>query len=123
MPTIKVLPMPDLIEKADLKGCAAAVIDVLRATSSITRAFSSGCHKLIPALDKVQALSILKRHRGALISGESRGLKIEGFDLGNSPAEYSPENVGGKTVIMTTSNGTRAVLGAAKAGASPVLLC
>lgn len=123
MPTLKVLPMPDMIEKADLRGSAAAVVDVLRATSSIATAFSSGCCKVIPAFDKVQALSILKKHPGALVSGESHGLKIDGFDLGNSPAEYSPGNVGGRTVVMTTSNGTKAVLGAAKAGASPVFLC
>lgn len=78
---------------------------------------------LIPANDREEALELLKRHPGALITGESRGLKIKGFDLGNSPAEYTAEKVAGKTVVMTTSNGTRAVLGAAATGAAPIFVC
>lgn len=122
MPKIAVLETPDLIQDRDLRG-SAAVIDVLRATSSITQAFSSGCKRLIPARTEEEARSILRENPGALISGERRGLKIEGFDLGNSPFEYSPENVRGKTVIMTTSNGTKAIIGAARARASPVFIC
>ncbi len=123
MPKIAVLATPDSIQCHDLRGSAAAVIDVLRATSSITQAFSSGCERLIPARTEEEARNVLKGNPGAIISGEQRGLKIEGFDLGNSPLEYSPENVRGKTVIMTTSNGTKAILGAAGSGASPVLVC
>lgn len=123
MSNITVLATPDLLLERDLSGSAAAVIDVLRATSSITTAFSSGCRKLIPARSKEEALALQKRNAGALLTGEQGGLKIEGFDLGNSPFEYSPANVRGRTVIMTTSNGTKAVLGAFEAGASPVFLC
>ena len=123
MSRITVLATPDLLLDRDLSGCAAAVIDVLRATSSISTAFSSGCRKLIPARSKEEALAKKAENPGALLTGEQGGMKIPGFDLGNSPFEYSPETVGGKTIIMTTSNGTRTVLGAAKAGASPVFLC
>jgi 2-phosphosulfolactate phosphatase len=51
-----------------------------------------------------------------VLGGERNGLPIDGFDLGNSPAEYTPETVGGKTVIFTTTNGTRAMLRCRKAG-------
>ena len=123
MSLITVLATPDLLLDRDLSGYAAAVIDVLRATSSISTAFASGCRKLIPARSIEEALAKRDENPGALCTGEQGGLKIPGFDLGNSPFEYSPKNVAGKTIIMTTSNGTRAVLGAAQAGASPVFLC
>ncbi len=123
MPEVTVLATPDLLNERHLFGCAAAVIDVLRATSSISTAFSSGCQKLIPARSKEEALAKKALMPDALITGEQGGLKIAGFDLGNCPFEYSPGVVGGKTVIMTTSNGTRAILGAAEAGASPVFIC
>ncbi|MGE5580111.1 MAG: 2-phosphosulfolactate phosphatase [Bacillota bacterium] len=123
MSEITVLATPDLLLARDLTGYAAAVIDVLRATSSIATAFSSGCQKLIPARSKEQALIERAGHEGAILTGEQGGLKIPGFDLGNSPLEYTPQNVAGRTIVMTTSNGTRAVLGASEAGASPVFLC
>lgn len=123
MSEITVLATPDLLQARNLTGYAAAVIDVLRATSSITTAFSSGCQKLIPARSKEQALCEKTRYADAILTGEQGGLKIAGFDLGNSPLEYTPQNVEGRTIVMTTSNGTRAVLGTAEAGASPVFLC
>lgn len=123
LPEVTVLATPDLLKERRLFGFAAAVIDVLRATSSISTAFSSGCQKLIPARSKEEALAKKALISDALVTGEQGGLRIPGFDLGNSPFEYAPAVVGGKTVIMTTSNGTRAILGAAEAGASPVLIC
>jgi 2-phosphosulfolactate phosphatase len=120
---ITVLATPDLLTGRDLKGSVAVVIDVLRATSSIATAFSSGCRKLIPARSKEEALALREKNPQALLTGEQGGLKIEGFDLGNCPFEYSAGNVAGRTLVMTTSNGTRTVLGASEAGASPVFLC
>lgn len=123
MSRISVLETPTPITPGGIAGNVAVVIDVLRATSSITTALSSGCRAVIPASSKDEALRLGASHPGALLGGEIGGKKIEGFDLGNSPADYAPEAVGGKTVIMTTSNGTKAILGAVQGGASEVLIC
>ena len=122
MREVRVLPTPDLLEGLELRG-TGVVIDVLRASSSIVQALSSGCEKIIPASTEEEAREILSRNQGAVIGGERGGMRIEGFDLGNSPLEYSPANVAGRTVVMTTSNGTKAIIATSRAGASPVLIC
>lgn len=95
----------------------AVVIDVLRATSTMVTALASGCLAVIPAenLDQARALAAAG---GYLLGGERGGLPPPGFDLGNSPREYTPEAVAGRKVVLTTTNGTRALLLAA----SPVVL-
>ncbi len=123
VPTVKVFKTPGLMASCDMSESVAVVIDVLRATSSIVHAFSSGSRLAIPAMNRQAALETKKLYPNALLCGEENGMKIQGFDLGNSPKEYTPKKVGGKTIIMTTSNGTKAILGAASRGASPVLLC
>ncbi|HHY45471.1 MAG TPA: 2-phosphosulfolactate phosphatase [Firmicutes bacterium] len=116
------LETPAPVVPGGLAGGAAVVIDVLRATSSISTAISSGCRGVIPAESKDEALALKKSHPEALLGGEIASKKIEGFDLGNSPADYSPEAVSGKEVIMSTSNGTKAVLAAQRGGAEPILI-
>jgi len=120
--TISVLETPAPITASCLTGNAAVVIDVLRATSSIVTAISSGCRGVIPASSKEEALALKAAHPDALLGGEIRSRKIEGFDLGNSPGDYSPQAVAGKRVIMTTSNGTKAILAAERGGAGPVFI-
>lgn len=93
------------------------VIDVLRATSTMVTALANGCQALIPVLTPEEALEKRLEIPGALLGGERRSMLIEGFDLGNSPFDYAPEKVGGKRVIMTTTNGTRAIRAAAVAKA------
>lgn len=93
----------------------AVVIDVLRATSSILAALANGATRVIPTLEVSEALALrarLSRRGGIVLGGERGGLQIEGFDLGNTPQEFTAEVVRGKTVIMTTTNGTRAILAA-----------
>lgn len=85
------------------------VIDVLRATSTIVTALANGCQAIIPVLTPEEALEKRLTLPGSLLGGERDSLIIEGFDLGNSPFDYVPEKVGGKRVIMTTTNGTRAI--------------
>jgi 2-phosphosulfolactate phosphatase len=123
LPRISVLETPAGIAPGGLAGHVAVVIDVLRATSSITTAISSGCRSVIPAGSKDEAVRLKSVHPGALLGGEIGGRKIEGFDLGNSPGEYGKEAVSGKDIIMSTSNGTKAILGAKRGGADPVLIC
>ncbi|MHA6483783.1 2-phosphosulfolactate phosphatase [Paenibacillus sp. strain BS8-2] len=85
----------------------AIVIDVLRATSTIVTALSSGATSVIPAETVMDAKAM---HRtGDLLGGERFCRRIAGFDLGNSPSEYHADTVKGKTVILTTTNGTRAI--------------
>ncbi|SDF47708.1 2-phosphosulfolactate phosphatase [Sporolituus thermophilus] len=86
------------------------VIDVLRATTSIATAFANGCRKLVPAATVAEAVALKQdRFPDALLAGERKGLIIPGFQLGNSPFEYVRNIVDGKTIIMTTTNGTRAL--------------
>ena len=86
------------------------VIDVLRATTSIATAFANGCRKLIPTATVEEAVALKQDHfPDALLAGERKGLIIPGFQLGNSPFEYVRNIVDSKTIIMTTTNGTRAL--------------
>jgi 2-phosphosulfolactate phosphatase len=85
------------------------VIDVLRATSTIVTALAAGADGVRPEGTVHQALE-RARALGALLGGERDGLPPEGFDLGNSPASYDAESCGGRHVVLTTTNGTQAVL-------------
>lgn len=112
----------DLIISADdikdekVKDKTVIVIDMLRATSVIVTAFSNGCKEVIPVLTVEEALSIAMKDRSRyVLGGERKALKIEGFDFSNSPLEYTKEFIHGKSLIMTTSNGTRAIKGCASA--------
>jgi len=94
-----------------LRGAAAVVIDVLRATTVFTYAKHSGVREILPVLDVVTARQLKKNYPPGevILGGERQGLPIEGFDLGNSPQHYTPEKVSGKTLIFTTTNGTVAM--------------
>lgn len=96
----------------DTQGRVVAVIDVLRASTTVAVALSNGARAIIPAESPDDAVTRSKPlERGAYrLAGERRMLKMEGFDLGNSPLEHTREAVEGKTVILTTTNGTRALL-------------
>ena len=109
---------PDEAKAADMEGTTAVVIDVVRATSCIAEALAAGAASVHPAVsvdEAVRLRSELEGGRGSdrpLLCGERRGLRIEGFDLGNSPAEFTPGAVGGRRLVMTTTNGTRALAAA-----------
>jgi 2-phosphosulfolactate phosphatase len=116
-------PILTEIEKEVLHGAAVAVIDVLRSSSTILAALCSGAKKIIPVND-IETASRLVRpsERGLkLLAGERKGLPIEGFDLFNSPLEFTPDRVRGKTIVLSTSNGTKAVTAASTA--KRVVIC
>lgn len=96
----------------DLQGRVVAVIDVLRASTTIAVALAHGARTVIPVETPEDVVTRAKQfERGAVrLAGERRMLPMDGFDLGNSPLEYTPEAVDGKTVLLTTANGTRALL-------------
>jgi len=103
-------------------GKPVLVLDVLRATTSITAALANGARSVVPAESPDEALRLagnLERG-GVLLAGERNMIRVEGFDLGNSPLEMTAEVVAGKNVVMATTNGTPALL-AADAG-NPVLV-
>lgn len=89
------------------EGKLVVVIDVLRATSVICTALANGAKSIMAVQTIDQALAL--KENGFLIGGERDGLKLEGFDFGNSPLEYTAKMVNGKTIALTTSNGTRAI--------------
>jgi 2-phosphosulfolactate phosphatase len=119
---IDVIFHPSEISLRDFSDKVAVVIDVLRATSTISMAFKNGCQRIIPVLTPEEALDIKDRIRdgSVLLGGERGGLKIEGFDLGNSPREYTRDVVAGSSIIFTTTNGTRALRGIR--GANTILI-
>jgi 2-phosphosulfolactate phosphatase len=93
----------------------AVVIDVLRATSTVVEALANGARAVFPvdtADDAVRIAQNLGRD-SVLLCGERKALPIEGFDLGNSPREFTAEQVSDKALVMTTTNGTRAFLAVA----------
>ena len=94
----------------DLTGSTVVVIDVLRSTSSMVEALVNGAQGVYPAASTEEAIKLASSlgRDDTILCGEARGLMIEGFDLGNSPLEFSSENVAGKRLVMSTTNGTRA---------------
>lgn len=106
----------DDIKKDVIKDKTVVVIDMLRATSVITTAVSNGCKKVIPVLTIEEALEISEKDKDkCILGGERKALKIDGFDCSNSPLEYTKEVVKDKTIVITTSNGTRAIKGSESA--------
>lgn len=98
-------------QEEELRKKTAVVIDVFRATSTIVTALGNGAKGIIPVEDMYAAGKISQNLNSSnfLLCGEKGGEKIEGYDLGNSPFEYTPEAVKGKTIIFNTSNGTKAL--------------
>jgi 2-phosphosulfolactate phosphatase len=134
------------VHPAEVAGRTVVVVDVLRATSTIVEALASGVRTIYPVASIEEALRLAHTlgREEVLLAGERKALPIEGFDLGNSPREFTAEKVGGKTLIISTTNGTavmaaaqsaaRIVIGSflnlsavvadlARSGAEPVLVC
>jgi 2-phosphosulfolactate phosphatase len=110
-PTLNVYALPKYVEPEELAGGTAVVIDVLRSATTIVHALAAGADEVIPCLEVADALALAEKWPAdeVVLGGERHGLPIEGFYLGNSPEEYTPERVSGKAVIFTSTNGTRAM--------------
>jgi 2-phosphosulfolactate phosphatase len=99
------------IDPAVLSESTAIVVDVVRATTSIVEALANGAgsvYAMESTEDAVRLAQSLGRE-DTVLCGERKGVKVEGFDLGNSPAEFTSEAVEGKKLVMSTTNGTRAL--------------
>ena len=111
----------------DLSQSVCVVFDILRATTSMVTALSSGAKEIIPVTEIAEALALRKERPEVLLAGERDGVRIRArltgsidFDLGNSPREFTPEAVAGRTLVMSTTNGTRALRACAGAKATLV---
>jgi 2-phosphosulfolactate phosphatase len=109
--------LPGLAPAGRLAGAVAVVIDVLRATTTIIHALAAGCKVVRPCAEVEEARELAGQMRvgRVLLGGERSGVPLPGFDLGNSPREYTTNACRGKTLVLTTTNGTRALLRAAEA--------
>jgi len=119
---IDVILTPGETTAAALTGRVVVVLDILRASTSIVQALGAGARSVFPVGSIEEALRLANTfgRDEVLLAGERRCLPIEGFDLGNSPLEFTPARVAGKILVMTTTNGTAAM--ALTVNASRVLI-
>ncbi len=98
---------------SDVQGRVVAVIDVLRASTSIAVALDNGARVVVPFESPDEAITRSKQldRSEVLLAGERKNVAIPGFDMGNSPLEFSAEKVAGRTIFISTTNGTRALTG------------
>lgn len=122
---IEVLGSPaefEALSRRDLSNAVCVVFDILRATSSMITALKNGAAEILPVADIPEALAVRAKRPDVLLAGERMGLRIRAeqsggtdFDLGNSPREFVAERVAGRSIVMTTTNGTRAMRACGKA--------
>jgi 2-phosphosulfolactate phosphatase len=111
---------PALLDQYDLQGAVVVVIDVFRATSTIAAALFNGAAKVIP-VDTVPKAIAIAAATGGLAAGERDGKIADGLQHGNSPLEYSREFIEGKTLVLTTTNGTKLLHMALERGAGSII--
>ena len=104
------------LRQRDLSHTVCVVFDVLRATSSMVTALANGAREIIPVCEIAEAVALRQTRPDLLLAGERDGVRIlraqtgsVDFDLGNSPREFTCERVAGRSLAMTTTNGTRAL--------------
>lgn len=104
--------VPGPVKEERLAGKTLVLIDVLRASTTICQSLKSGARAVIPVEKPGEAAELRAQIGldGTVLGGERKGFKIDDFDLGNSPSEYTKDKVNEKIVILTTSNGTRGYL-------------
>ena len=114
---VRVHLTPERLTPELLAGSVAVVIDVLRATTTMIHALAAGCVGVWPIEEVEEARRVADGMRAGrvLLGGERDGVPLAGFDLGNSPAEYTCARCKGTTLVLTTTNGTRALVRAATA--------
>ena len=106
-PRVEVCFTPNLFPLYAEDFEVVVVIDVLRATSAICTAFHYGVDKIIPVSSLEEAT--VYRDKGFHVAAERKGKIVEGFDYGNSPLSYKNDKLKGETLVLTTTNGTKAI--------------
>lgn len=104
------------VDPQSLAAAVVVVIDVIRATTTMTEALANGARAIYPTASTEDAVRLAQSfgREDTVLCGERKGVKIEGFDLGNSPREFTVEAIGGKRLVMSTTNGTRALVAGAE---------
>jgi 2-phosphosulfolactate phosphatase len=110
---VEVCLSPGLYSSYHRENSIVVVIDIFRATSAICTAFQYGVEQMIPVAGLDQAAAY--KAKGFLVGAERNGVAIEGFDFGNSPFSYMTQTIKGKTVVISTTNGTQAIEAAREA--------
>lgn len=128
--TLEVLFSPNeyaFLRDRDLSGTSCVVFDILRATSTMLTAFSVGARAIIPVSEIEEALKLRRQDSTILLAGERGGHRIGAaqtggidFDFGNSPREFTGKKVEGRTIAITTTNGTRALRACAHAAEAQI---
>ncbi len=119
-PSLHTVLSPALLDLYDVKNTIVVVIDVLRATSTIATALYNGAQSVVPVDDIAKCISLGKSLCG-ITAGERDGKVADGLNYGNSPLEYPREFVSGKTLVLTTTNGTKLLHMALARGASHII--
>lgn len=104
---IEVCLTPELLDLYAIENSVVVVIDILRATSSITYGIENGATAIIPVMNVDDCLQYADN--GFLLAAERDGKVVLGYDFGNSPFSYTADKVNGRTIVLTTTNGTRAM--------------
>lgn len=117
---VHVCMTPALIDQFDVSEAIVVVIDILRATTTMCYAFDNQVDLMVPVEHIEEAVEYQKK--GFLIAGERSGVKLEGFDFGNSPFSFTKNNVKGKKIAITTTNGTRALKAAQERNAKGIVI-
>ena len=118
MNNIEVCLTPELIHQHELEGKIVVVVDIFRSTSCIVTGLANGVAAIKPVGEIDETLELGKR--GYIMAGERGGKKVDGFDMGNSPFEYMEEDLVGKKVAISTTNGSKTIL--KSAGADEILI-
>ena len=119
-PTLYTCLSPALLHLYDVRDCIVVVIDVLRATSTIATALYNGAREVIP-VDSVERCIQLGRELECITAGERDGQVAPGLQYGNSSFEYPREFIGGRTLVLTTTNGTKLLHMALAKGATEII--
>lgn len=119
-PSITTSLSPPLLNLYDVSSSIVVIIDVLRATSTIASALYNGAKSIVP-VDSVADCIKLGKQMDAITAGERDGQIAEGLKYGNTPLQYTPDFIKGKTLILTTTNGTKLLHMALTEGAKGIL--
>lgn len=119
-PSLHTILTPQLLDLYDVKDSIVVIIDVFRATSTIATALFNGATKIIP-VDSAELCIQMGKQTGGITAGERDGKIIPGLSYGNSPSEYPRSFIQDKTLVITTTNGTKLLHMALKQGAKEVI--